>query len=798
MGRRQLRTQWQMVAAQAPNSPVTDADKQPLKILLVDDDEDDYIITRDLLAEIKGNSFHLDWVETYQTALETIVRNQHDVYLIDYRLGERNGLELLSEVIARGSTAPLILLTGQGDRVVDVEAMRRGASDYLVKGAIDAPSLERSIRYAIERKQAEQTLRESEHFIRTIFSSVGEGIVVFDRNLHCQMWNNFMEELTGLPEEQALGRSATSLFSHPPQPGGEHPLQQALIGEVVSPPYTPFYIPETGKEGWMVAVYTPHRTPEGEIIGVVATIRDITERKQVEEALRESEKKYRTLIERMSEGLLQVDNNGLIQFVNDRFCEMVGYARDELLGKPASELLSQAGDQFLTEKEIRPTPENTAPYETQLRMKSGETIWVRVGVAPVIDAENKVIGSVRIHADITERKQAEKTRARLEEHLRQSQKMEAVGTLAGGIAHDFNNLLTAIMGYTGLALDRISPDEPPYHDILGIQKTAERATDLTRQLLAFARRQMVELRVLNLNDLILDMGKMLRRLIGENIELVTLPAPDLGLVKVDPGQFEQLLVNLAINARDAMPEGGKLIIETANVTLDRLYAQNHAEVIPGEYVMLAVTDNGIGMTEDIQDHIFEPFFTTKEVNKGTGLGLATCFGTVKQSNGHIWVYSEPGQGTSLKIYLPRMAEPETDSPFRNDPFGNLPRGTETILLVEDDPAVRGLASRILSQQGYHLLEASNGDEALRLVQKQPRQKIDLLITDVVMPQMGGKDLANRLKTIQPSFKVLFTSGYADNAIVQHGILEPEIDFLQKPFSLEMLIRKAREVLDKTD
>ncbi len=413
----------------------------------------------------------------------------------------------------------------------------------------------------------------------------------------------------------------------------------------------------------------------------------------------------------------------------------------------------------------------------------------------MVDTAGQVIGSVRIHTDITERKRAEETRAKLENQLRQSQKMEAVGTLAGGIAHDFNNLLTAIMGYSGLALDTLSEENPLYKDIKGIQRTAERAADLTRQLLAFARRQMVELRVLDLNELILNMGKMLRRLIGEDIELVMLPAPDLGLVKVDPGQFEQVILNLAVNARDAMPDGGKLTIETANVTLDWDYVQQHVEVIPGEYVMLAVIDTGTGMSHEIQSHIFEPFFTTKEVDRGTGLGLATCFGIVKQSNGHIWVYSEPDQGATFKVYLPRIIEAEKALPL-NQSLANLPRGTENLLLVEDEVSLRDLSGRMLKQQGYNVLEAANGDEALRVIKKHDIDQIHLVITDVVMPQLGGKALADKLKILRPDIKILFTSGYTDRAIVDHGVLEEGIDFLQKPFALETLVRRVREVLDK--
>jgi two-component system, cell cycle sensor histidine kinase and response regulator CckA len=290
---------------------------------------------------------------------------------------------------------------------------------------------------------------------------------------------------------------------------------------------------------------------------------------------------------------------------------------------------------------------------------------------------------------------------------------------------------------------------------------------------------------------------MLRRLIGEDIELVTLPAPDLGLVKIDPGQFEQVVMNLAVNANDAMPNGGKLTIETANVTLDWDYIENHVEVIPGEYVMLAVTDTGEGIPQEVQSHIFEPFFTTKEVDRGTGLGLATCFGIVKQSNGHIWVYSEPDQGTTFKIYLPRVSNAETATLFRHRSV-ELPTGTETILLVEDEASLRDLSSRMLQLQGYTVLEAGNGDEALRVINKHGENTIDLVVTDVVMPQMGGKVLADKLKILRPNLKILFTSGYTDRAIVNNGVLEEGIDFLQKPFALDVLVRVVREILDKKE
>jgi CheY-like chemotaxis protein len=332
-------------------------------------------------------------------------------------------------------------------------------------------------------------------------------------------------------------------------------------------------------------------------------------------------------------------------------------------------------------------------------------------------------------------------------------------------------------------------------NIQEIQKATQRAADLTRQLLAFSRRQILDLKVLDLNTLLRDLNKMLRRIISEDIELVTLLAEDLGRVKIDPGQFEQMILNLAVNARDAMPSGGKLTIETANIELDEEYAHSHISVIPGHYVQLSITDTGVGILPDIKEKVFEPFFTTKDKGKGTGLGLSTVYGIVKQSGGNIWVYSEPGHGTTFKIYLPRVEE-ELDSALKREETDFLPRGNETVLLVEDDPSVRDLAHRLLIGQGYKVLEAANGEEALRVAQENIGEKIHLLLTDVVMPQMGGKELSEKLKQLRPDIGVLYTSGYTDNAIVHHGTLESGTNFLQKPFSPKTLSHKVREVLDQ--
>jgi len=395
--------------------------------------------------------------------------------------------------------------------------------------------------------------------------------------------------------------------------------------------------------------------------------------------------------------------------------------------------------------------------------------------------------------DITARKEAEDALRQTEDKLRQSQKLESIGQLAGGIAHDFNNLLTAINGYSELLLKQLD-DVSALSKVQEIKKAGERAALLTYQLLAFSRKQVLQPVVLDINTVVSEMKNILARLIEENIQIVAVLDQSLGNVKVDPGQLSQVILNLTVNARDAMPKGGRLTIETANVDIDEQMADRYVSVEPGRYVMLAVSDIGIGMNEETKARVFEPFFTTKEAGKGSGLGLSTVYGIIKQSGGSIWVYSEVGQGTIFKIYLPRVEKekpPTEDSEAR---VGKLPRGTETILVVEDEEAVRTLIQDILESCGYTVLAAANGEEAVSIC-KQHGSSIDLLITDVIMPEMGGPEVANQLLELKSQLRVLYMSGYTDNAIVHHGVLDEGTSFIQKPFSLEGLARKVREVLD---
>ena len=400
----------------------------------------------------------------------------------------------------------------------------------------------------------------------------------------------------------------------------------------------------------------------------------------------------------------------------------------------------------------------------------------------------------RVEARTAELERTNQALRKSEDQLRQAQKLEAIGRLAGGVAHDFNNLLTAIMGYGSLLRGRLRPEDPALRDTEEILRAAERAAGLTRQLLAFSRQQVLEPKVIDLNAVVTGLDKMLRRLIGEDIDLVTAPAPGLAHIKADPGQLEQVLMNLAVNARDAMPEGGKLTIETANVDLDEGYAQARVDLKPGRYVMLAVSDTGCGMGAEVRARMFEPFFTTKERGRGTGLGLSTVHGIVKQSEGHIEVYSEVGHGTTFKIYLPRV-EGALDSALRPDVLPVGTEGTETILLVEDEDVIRRVVSQSLGLRGYTVIEAGDGSEAIAVCDRLG-QSIDLLITDVVMPLMNGPDLAQRIAAIRPHLKVLFMSGYTDRALIHQGLRRAGTAFIQKPFTPDALAQKVREILDQ--
>jgi PAS domain S-box-containing protein len=512
-------------------------------------------------------------------------------------------------------------------------------------------------------------------------------------------------------------------------------------------------------------------------------------------SLSQSEERYRYYFENAKDAIYVHDLHGRYIMVNKAGEELIGYTHDEILQMRISDVVpAHYLDQIHARLKKKLADNSLTIYEIEAIRKDGSRVPIEVSSRLIY--ENGVPVAVQGSArDISERKRAEEALRASQLQLQQSQKLEAIGQLAGGVAHDFNNMLTAIIGYTDLSLRRVGLENSIRRNLEETKKAAERAASLVRQLLAFSRKQILEPKILDLNDVVKDMHKMLTRLIGENIQLATRLETNLGSVKADPCQVEQIIVNLVVNARDAMPRGGKVTIETANVTISDQSALKHVSVNPGEHVMLAVSDTGCGMDQETQARIFEPFFTTKDLGKGTGLGLSTVYGIVKQSGGNIWVYSERGMGTVFKVYLPRIDDATSSTVEKLAQETTAPRGSETILLVEDEDVVRGLTRKILMQAGYNVLDAQSGQEAIRLCRAHAGP-IDMLLTDVVMPEISGKEVADRLLELRPSIRVLFMSGYTDEAIVQHGVLDANVKFIQKPFTWVALTRKVREVLNR--
>jgi two-component system cell cycle sensor histidine kinase/response regulator CckA len=644
-----------------------------------------------------------------------------------------------------------------------------------------------------ERKRAEETLQTERRRFQILSEYAPFGMVMIDRDGTFRYINPKFKELFGYdlkdtPNGKMWFRKAF------PDPTYRHNVISAWINDskIFAPgEKRPRVFTATCKDGTeKIVSLISVQLETGEYL---MTCEDITEHMHFDEALRESEERYRTLFEGSRDAVYITTWEGRFVDFNQGFLDLFGYTREELMVLQAQDSYVHPADRYRFQKEIEKKG-FVRDYEVKLRKQNGKEMDCLLNASVRRGSDGTILGYQGIIRDITERKRAEQEMKALEEQLRQSQKMEAIGRLAGGIAHDFNNILTIIQGYCQLSLCELKGDHPLRENIEGIKKSTDRAAALIRKILAFSRRQVMEMRVLDLNTLLMDLDKLLRRIIGEDIELVTVLAEDLGRVKVDPGQIEQVILNLAVNAKDAMPNGGKLTIETANAELDEVYARSHVSVAPGHHVMLSVSDTGVGMSPEVKERIFEPFYTTKEKEKGTGLGLSTVYGIVKQSGGNIWVYSEPGQGTTFKIYLPTAeatSEEITEKVVKEEP----PRGGETILVVEDEEEVRKLAVQFLQKQGYKVLEATQGMEAL-LICEQHKESIHLLVTDVVMPGMSGRELSERLTSLRPEIKILYMSGHTNSAIFHHGVLEPGVILLQKPFTLEALARKVREVLDK--
>ncbi len=646
-----------------------------------------------------------------------------------------------------------------------------------------------------ERRQAEETLQRERFLVDTLLEHVPDPIYFKDIDSRFIRVNRALALRAGLRDPaDAIGKTDADLFT--PEHAAAARRDEVEImrtGRAMVNQEEKETWPD-GRVTWVLSTKMPLRAADGTVVGTFGVSRDVTERREAERRLQDSETRFRTAFMTGTDAYLIVGrDDGRIVEANDQFLTMYGFRRGEVIGRTSLELglwaQPEARQELLAGLAGRGLVRN---FEVLARRKNGETFPVLYSIASLPgEGPPLLMGVIR---DVTEQKRSAEALRSLEEQFRQAQRLEAVGRLAGGVAHDFNNILTAITGYTELLLDEFRANDPRREDLEQIRVAAERASGLTRQLLAFSRKQVLQPRVLDLNEVIRGLEKMLHRIIGEDVKLAFTPGADLGTVRADPGQIEQVVLNLAVNARDAMPDGGHLTIETANVELGEAYVREHAGTTAGPYVMLAVSDTGIGMDVETRAHIFEPFFTTKEQGKGTGLGLATVHGIVTQSGGHIQLYSEPGHGTAFKIYLPRSAG-GTAPAAAEPPAPPSSGGGETVLVAEDDRAVRELVASALTQRGYRVLRAPDGQTAMEMARSAGGQ-IDLLLTDIVMPGMTGRALGEALKAGHAGLKVLYMSGYTDDAVLRHGVLQNGMPFLQKPFTPEALARMVRDVLDQ--
>jgi two-component system, cell cycle sensor histidine kinase and response regulator CckA len=757
-----------------------------LRILFLEDDSSDAELTIRKLKQ-SGIQFQIDVCSSAEDFKEHALSRKYDIILGDYRLPRWTGLEAVRWLRSNGMTTPFVLVTGTLGDELAIECIKAGADDYILKENLER--LPVAVRRALEeakvlreRDQIEDEKRRADEQYRLLFQSNPHPMWVFDRST-----------LTFLAVNEAALRhygytrqefSQMTILDIRPSEDVETVLRSALRNRAHG-----LQFPEVWR----------HRLKSGTIIDVEITshdlifdgkeaelilANDITEKKKNLERLRQSEERFSKVFQANPLPItIATRDEGRYLDVNDAFLTMMEYGRDEVVGHTSKELnfwIDTTSREAMVHQLDQSNP--VTALELELRQRSGKIKVVQIA-ADLIPL-NGIVCILSILRDVTEARH-------LEQQFRQAQKMEAVGELAGGLAHDFNNMLSVVSGYSDLALEELDPESPVRRRIVQIKSAAQRSAALTRQLLAFSRRQVLQPTILDLNTVVAALKDMLRRVISEDISLTIVPAHSLDLVRADRGQIEQALMNLVVNARDAMPNGGEIAIETMNVELDEIYAYAHPAVVPGRYVMLSLSDTGCGMDKSILSRIFEPFYTTKPPGKGTGLGLSMVYGVVRQSGGHIVAYSEPEKGTNFRIYLPRAAgAPETRT--QTEAPAQYVKGSESILLVEDEQVLRGLTAELLESEGYKVVPAQNAQAAISIM-SEPGVSIDLLLTDVILPGISGTELVSLLRASRPNLKVLYMSGYAGTQIARHGVLEAEA-FVEKPFTKASLLGHVRKVL----
>ncbi|MEW6586304.1 MAG: PAS domain S-box protein [Nitrospirota bacterium] len=903
------------------------ASQKIIKVLVIEDDPAYERIVRNML-ENASYSFDVYNAVSLADGLELIHNCSPDVVLLDLGLPDSDGFATFNAVYSHAPDLAIVILTAADDDSIAQTVVQKGAQDYLFKPKLTSTLLERAVYYAHMRKLAEEALRKSDARYRLLAENIAESIWTMSFEGRFTYISPSTQRISGYTQEEYAEKSLEDLLT----PESLARVMEAIAVELARD-HEPGVDPErrvvqeveqihkNGHRYWTEATASFIRDKTGKPVAIMGSTRDINERKQAEEALRQSEERYRRLVDNTDTGFVVIDDRGIVITANDPYirlagkkelgdvaghsviewtapeemesnanavalCSEQGYIEDfetvyqhgdgkriPICINAAVQMTDDGGKQLVSfcrdisdrkraeatlrrneerlsdiissmadlvwevdsngaytycsekvshflgrsqEEVIGMTPFDFMPPDEARRVAAifskiaaskepikdlenwnirtdGKRICLLTNGVPILDKEGNLKGYRGVDQDITDRKQAEEEKKKLTAQLVQAQKLESVGRLAGGVAHEFNNMLGVILGYAEMAMSQINPEEPVQEDLKEIKKAANRSAEIARQLLTYARRQIISPKILDLNKTISGMINMLRRLIGENIDLVWRPGSGLWPIKMDPAQVEQILTNLSINARDAIAGIGTLLIETQIAVFDEASCSAHPGLKPGEYVMLLVSDSGWGMNKEDMEHLFEPFFTTKDVGEGTGLGLATIYGIIKQNNAFIYVFSEPEQGTTFKLYFPRVADSVEAKPAIIEPEPIC--GDETVLLVEDERALLNLTKAILGHYGYQVLPAESYKEALDTAERH-EGPIQLLITDVVMPGMNGRDLKEKIKALHPEIKVIFMSGYSSEVLATHGAVEKDINFLQKPISKKRLASKVREVLDK--
>jgi two-component system, cell cycle sensor histidine kinase and response regulator CckA len=765
-----------------------------LRVLIVEDSEDDALL---LLRELRKGGYEPEWerVDTAEAMKHALVEGKWDLILSDYSMPGFSGISALNMLKESKLDLPFIVVSGKIGEETAVQLMKAGAHDYVAKSNLSrlVPAIEREMTEAkdrCKRRQAEEALRESEGRYRRLLESVTNYVYTVQVDNGRPVATSHSPGCTAVsgytPEEYAVDPDLWLRMVH--EDDRQAVLDQAgqVIAGMMPPPIEHRIINKDGRICWIQNTPVPRRDLEGGLIAYDGIVADITERKQAEEAIIKAKEEWERTFDAITDPVMILDTNYRISKANKAMADKLGVSQFETVGLTCYRVVHGMEEPPHYCPNTRLLADGQ-PHSTEMNEpRIGGNFFI--AVSPTYDQTGNLSGCVHYAREINEQKA-------LEAQLFHAQKMEAVGQLAGGIAHDFNNILTAIIGFSNLLEMGMNKDDPLREHVNHVLASADRAADLTRSLLAFSRKQVIDLQAVNLNELIERIRKFLQRIIGEDIELKTSYCKDTLTVNADSGQIEQVLMNLATNARDAMPNGGRLSIEAQPLEMEVDFIKAHGYGIQGDYALISITDTGVGMDETTRKRLFEPFFTTKEIGKGTGLGLSIVYGIIKQHNGYINVYSEQGVGTTFTIYLPLIKKVAKEkSEIACEPPG---KGTETILIADDDPTLRELLEKILGQFGYTVITATDGNDAIQKF-RQNSDKIALVILDTIMPNTNGKDAFEQIRMIRPDIRSIFISGYTADIIHKRGMLDEGLEVLAKPLRPLTLLKKVREVLDRTN